>query len=1224
MDSDDLISTDENIPDSDTEYPVKQILAQGQVFGRKQYLVEWEGFPLYDATWEPKEHFQQGQRAILKDWELKKKRQREGKTKSFDIDEWRNAKIQHLREKWARHVKRNKKRKRLGLKCTSWPRALEDLITEIKSVPSDQPGGQRNPEGEVDGALLTKEKRVRPRSQLERLFSDSESNNDNDASDFEATSCQSDAEPTSQEERQGDVTIPNTAVVPEQVARQLPEIFAGIAIEPACDRSNAREPDEPPNLAQQNETGAAMDDLGSDAMDIDGTDGDISPFAPSLPSPTKQSFATSDEVPIEASVREFNGLQSSSAALKKTDTAVEEKDKTEPDGFDKDTSLEDADQQKSDGSKPTAPESKKKGKRVSFSFSAPSSNKDEDHVETSLFVSDNGNSQDLPPSHSHSSPEMNNGRDQPPERNMIDDSLPKTCTMGAMKLTGSFHVSSTLRQSDVNWYRKISSAETLRFSHICTAQDFIRQMRAGELSETGWVAGTVCSDLQSSKLEVLLNYLQSSSLGLLRYEDHICLLLYPAKSDDWQQSPLPVSAVQPGHLLRYLVFVPSANFKFEDLSLDFSHSYPSGIEIFDKQVYQKLLPPSDHVDRTAHPTDNFFLIFPPSAKPEEDLICRWLRIFNRNCEIRSSTVAGHWAKFVEGARGAVILHQDCLQALHRMPRLAKLLHSKNEDYNFWIFRLPFCAPISQPRPLDNYLDQVGIALDFVFPHGVAVMATPSFFLSQPMQAYNLLKWVWQNFSEEAPLYRQGKLVVCHDAAEWLFSLAIEKSQEESGPRESDKFLEVRMKMVMLLRKLLDQADDDDVTQSIVCAPAYIDGNDEQSLVNWFGWWSTTQIDHFRKSTIVCSDNDDDTRFSRHLSRPALRGLFAEANSVLEAASGRGLGSFSLVPSDSVSDLTQYLRGVYDRAHSGGWNPLAVCPWPIGQHAGKSRFGDAGQWVKFFLERHIEKGMNGKHSAVMKNTQLGFFYLKEAAGSEFDGGERWPWLALIRPAELHRRPWRSTELLIWDYRLRDLARESSTLSESDLSSSQRHLIEEVTQQYAKIDLPLGKVWAGGFKASKLYTNPLDITLDWMSAAVTNIKSWLPLNHDDMLNRGWSFVRSHVSQSTPHSPIKSRGSISGEAAADSALAAQEGKMRIVFEPPYGDPSAAISCPNRLHQWVMAQRVESESKYTFIPTLDWYNEQYRAGRGFEHIRVWSWRRFFEHYKIDDPEGEPTISGH
>ena len=41
---------------SDTEYEVEAIIRHRQIGRRREYLVAWTGYPLWEATWEPEEN----------------------------------------------------------------------------------------------------------------------------------------------------------------------------------------------------------------------------------------------------------------------------------------------------------------------------------------------------------------------------------------------------------------------------------------------------------------------------------------------------------------------------------------------------------------------------------------------------------------------------------------------------------------------------------------------------------------------------------------------------------------------------------------------------------------------------------------------------------------------------------------------------------------------------------------------------------------------------------------------------------------------------------------------------------------------------------------------------------------------------------------------------------------------------------------------------------------
>ncbi|XWW93266.1 hypothetical protein V2A60_001198 [Cordyceps javanica] len=232
-----IASTVEDEVDSDFEWPVKQILAEGQVCGRTMYLLEWEDYPLSAATWEPNENIPD---SMLKDWDQIKQKQREGEVPRFHIDEWRMALIQHLRDKYARHEMRNRERQRRGLEVVHFTKTLEELIVEIIATPSDQPKDTRNnthPSVTVDGPELTPQlventKKCSRRSSFDDLFSD-------DDSEMELHSTSGDCDPVDEE----DVTAPKTNTDPMSLEdgaiqdiserpSQSSQVIAGIAIDP--------------------------------------------------------------------------------------------------------------------------------------------------------------------------------------------------------------------------------------------------------------------------------------------------------------------------------------------------------------------------------------------------------------------------------------------------------------------------------------------------------------------------------------------------------------------------------------------------------------------------------------------------------------------------------------------------------------------------------------------------------------------------------------------------------------------------------------------------------------------------------------------------------------------------------------------------------------------------------------------------------------------------------
>ncbi|KFY54796.1 hypothetical protein V497_07454 [Pseudogymnoascus sp. VKM F-4516 (FW-969)] len=97
-------------PDSDDGsdedvYVVKRILAEGGTDEDRLFLIEWEGYPVEESTWEPEANVLS--KDTLKAWQEEKLRQREGLSKPLDTDEF-----DKVQEEYAR---RKRRREKLGL-----------------------------------------------------------------------------------------------------------------------------------------------------------------------------------------------------------------------------------------------------------------------------------------------------------------------------------------------------------------------------------------------------------------------------------------------------------------------------------------------------------------------------------------------------------------------------------------------------------------------------------------------------------------------------------------------------------------------------------------------------------------------------------------------------------------------------------------------------------------------------------------------------------------------------------------------------------------------------------------------------------------------------------------------------------------------------------------------------------------------------------------------------
>jgi hypothetical protein len=123
-----LTSTREPTPPENDEYDVEKILAQAidpddKAGKAKFYLIEWKGYPLSEASWEPEYNIS---KTVLEIWAETHRLQEDGKLELFDTDAWADEKEFQKEEKERRKKRRRAKRKRLQYSITPSSSDAED------------------------------------------------------------------------------------------------------------------------------------------------------------------------------------------------------------------------------------------------------------------------------------------------------------------------------------------------------------------------------------------------------------------------------------------------------------------------------------------------------------------------------------------------------------------------------------------------------------------------------------------------------------------------------------------------------------------------------------------------------------------------------------------------------------------------------------------------------------------------------------------------------------------------------------------------------------------------------------------------------------------------------------------------------------------------------------------------------------------------------------------
>jgi chromo domain-containing protein 1 len=539
--------------------------------------------------------------------------------------------------------------------------------------------------------------------------------------------------------------------------------------------------------------------------------------------------------------------------------------------------------------------------------------------------------------------------------------------------------------------------------------------------------------------------------------------------------------------------------------------------------YSKLLPATPR----PLPEHSFFLAVPNSRGQIGQALYHWLRANNPACTIFTSHHAGGWNAFrakVEYVPGVVIIHETLAWSVRRFPNLSKHLIARNDEY--WCISEPVHGLPLYPSISEDLSPPGDLRLTRLFPYRTAILLTPSFLVSEPRRALELFEW----FANKWVGSFHYRLVTAHNIHEYLSELADERYQarQELWNAPGDIQVDMEANLSGLSRDdcrcrytVANLAADmniartaqagpfahDEDNSSLVYADSSIDPIDEQSLVNWFGWWATLRADQFRKFHVIgssqaitmhgCRRGELRVRIPKYshvtLDDPdAVLELLQEMNDQVEAseasdANGNGDGDASNMQVSPLgnkrSEFKQGPPGAFrsnliamenPRAFAAFFDSLCVkggfrLQWilyvfpvcwldlQMAEHFGDftCEFSRICDWFKFTLPfGSCYQRKEGDSNKPMRgyNTYLGFFYTID---KEWDPDnpppkkplervERHPWIAIYRPVNPHRKQHDRCELIIWDPAARTRYPNGKPPAEKDLIFMQRQLIQHVRE------------------------------------------------------------------------------------------------------------------------------------------------------------------------------------
>ncbi|KAK3297734.1 uncharacterized protein B0H64DRAFT_319377 [Chaetomium fimeti] len=821
----------------------------------------------------------------------------------------------------------------------------------------------------------------------------------------------------------------------------------------------------------------------------------------------------------------------------------------------------------------------------------------------------------FPPPSPRQRPSLDLNRWTPPVQG--NQSADKKLVLGQSSVDVTFNGLPREPSGQRAWLSDFLAESTLEFRHTCFSGTAAAKMNT--LVQERLASGTITSEESEPSLRRMAENLTAGLLALYYGQAEYNVLIYPTKCDEWRAILPGMQPASPSEeVLGYLIFAsldnlglmlppaappPESRVKLGDSKIKTEHKAgASARELLVKRIfnfdYKKLLPvsllqrpPSEHA---------FFLAIPASRREIGQALYHWLRGKNSECQVFTSHDAGGWDTFrsrVETIPGVVIIHETLGWSLRRFPNLSRYLITRNDEY--WcisepVHGVPLYPSVSIPEypvpPGDMHLARL-------FPYRTAIFLTPSFLVSEPRRSLEFLAW----FSKWVGKFYY-RLVTAYNIHEYLAELAEERYQARQDLLScpSDMQFDVEANLNALSRDdcscrfaIADLAADlhvermvqagplahDEDSSPVIYADSSIDPNDEQSLVNWFGWWATLRADQFRKFHVIgssqaikmhgCRRGERRVRIPKYSKvttndPDAVLEVLQERNDQVEASGadaykddgrmqasragqvgqaehgfnkGRWAFRSNIIQVEDMACFASYLDSltVLDGSKSQwglykfpiSWSDLDMATY-FGDMAAKYR--RISDWFNFtFSFGGCQGGSNISKPPHGYNTYIGFFYTIDEEWDSPDPNvpkrplERHPWIGIYRPVNPHRRPYGRCELIIWDPAARTRYPNGQVPAEKDLTFMQRQMIQHVRDHGEEKNYGtwLDQVWFGGWDwpAECDSPYPIDVTLRFLRCVLSDIRNFLPAPEPVMESKGWR----RVALGPPFSPSPTKASI-----------------------------------------------------------------------------------------------------
>ncbi|KAL8922765.1 MAG: hypothetical protein Q9172_003442 [Xanthocarpia lactea] len=402
---------------------------------------------------------------------------------------------------------------------------------------------------------------------------------------------------------------------------------------------------------------------------------------------------------------------------------------------------------------------------------------------------------------------------------------------------------------------------------MCTAGEYATCFHHGP-SYMG--SGYVVPFKQSmGEIDAVSSMLAEHASGGLFFAERFSLLIYPARCVAWEFLDKGFPPVPPDTKLRFAMFVPWPQFYENEKTggtLIDNLTPPSGLQRlhinrvfrthFGIEFHRIVAHPNDKDVGETRVNDVFFLIFPPGAREDLNLIVEWIQANNNDAVIYRHNDRGAWDHFRESVENGVIICHESFFDYWAIPRLAYALMKRINMFNYSL------EPMSPHSP-DPHLIRL-------FPSGQALLLTDSLFLLRPMEVARILLWYRLFILPNRP---SGTWKVSTRPAirEWLLRL-----QERFHYPHGKDFVRCYGEIMRLLPHELTKEWDPESPKD--AAPIACMGNDvsnfdptlgtstnldhqgilrnDVTLVNWFAGWAMMKQEKFRRFYAITGWEDE--------------------------------------------------------------------------------------------------------------------------------------------------------------------------------------------------------------------------------------------------------------------------------------------------------------------------------------------------------------------------------